>query len=91
MAKGESTAAFKREAVRLARKKGAANTKIIAELGVHPNLLRRRSELPEPKTRFGIISLFDKTYLLRDGSGVGVGAPQYGERRTWFAALTHSF
>jgi outer membrane receptor protein involved in Fe transport len=41
--------------------------------------------------RVGITNLFDKTYLLRDGSGVGVGAPQYGERRTWFAALTHSF
>jgi outer membrane receptor protein involved in Fe transport len=41
--------------------------------------------------RVGVINLFDKTYLLRDGSGVGVGAPQYGERRTWFAALTHAF
>jgi outer membrane receptor protein involved in Fe transport len=41
--------------------------------------------------RVGITNLFDKTYLLRDGSGVGVGAPQYGERRTWFAALTHAF
>lgn len=43
------------------------------------------------ETRFGITNLFDKTYLLRDGSGVGVGAPQYGERRTWFAALSHAF
>src|SRR5579862_710106 len=43
------------------------------------------------ESRVGVINLFDKTYLLRDGSGVGVGAPQYGERRTWFAALTHSF
>jgi outer membrane receptor protein involved in Fe transport len=41
--------------------------------------------------RVGITNLFDKTYLLRDGSGVGVGAPQYGGRRTWFAALTHAF
>ena len=41
--------------------------------------------------RVGITNLFDKTYLLRDGSGVGVGAPQFGERRTWFAALTHAF
>jgi outer membrane receptor protein involved in Fe transport len=39
----------------------------------------------------GITNLFDKTYLLRDGSGVGVGAPQHGERRTWFAAVTHAF
>jgi len=41
--------------------------------------------------RLGVTNLFDKTYLLRDGSGVGVGAPQYGGRRTWFAALTHAF
>ena len=41
--------------------------------------------------RAGITNLFDKTYLLRDGSGVGVGAPQYGGRRTWFAAVTHTF
>jgi outer membrane receptor protein involved in Fe transport len=41
--------------------------------------------------RVGLINVFDKTYLLRDGSGVGVGAPQYGERRTWFAALSHPF
>jgi len=41
--------------------------------------------------RVGVVNLFDKTYLIRDGSGVGVGAPQYGERRTWFAALTQRF
>ena len=41
--------------------------------------------------RVGVTNLFDKTYLLRDGSGVGVGAPQYGERRTWFTAVTHTF
>jgi hypothetical protein len=35
--------------------------------------------------------IYVKSYLLRDGSGVGVGAPQYGERRTWFAAMTKGF
>ena len=43
------------------------------------------------ESRVGVINLFDKTYLLRDGSGVGVGAPQFGERRTCFAGLTHAF
>jgi outer membrane receptor protein involved in Fe transport len=43
------------------------------------------------EARVGITNLFDKTYLLRDGSGVGVGAPQYGGRRTWFTAVTHAF
>ena len=41
--------------------------------------------------RIGVINLFDQTYLLRDGSGVGVGAPQYGGRRTWFAGLAQRF
>jgi outer membrane receptor protein involved in Fe transport len=41
--------------------------------------------------RLALINLFDKSYLLRDGSGVGVGAPQYGARRTLYAGLSTSF
>jgi outer membrane receptor protein involved in Fe transport len=41
--------------------------------------------------RIGIVNLFDKTYLLRDGSGVGVGAPQFGSRRAVYVGLTSSF
>ncbi len=41
--------------------------------------------------RVGVTNLFDQTYLLRDGSGVGVGAPQYGGRRTWYAGLAQRF
>ncbi len=51
----------------------------------------KTSPIGELEGRVGVVNLFDKAYLLRDGSGVGVGAPQYGERRTWFAALTHPF
>jgi outer membrane receptor protein involved in Fe transport len=51
----------------------------------------KTSPVGELEARVGVINVFDKSYLLRDGSGVGVGAPQYGERRTWFAALTHAF
>ena len=49
------------------------------------------SPVGDMEGRVGITNLFDKTYLLRDGSGVGVGAPQFGGRRTWFVALTHAF
>jgi outer membrane receptor protein involved in Fe transport len=38
-----------------------------------------------------MVNLFDKTYLLRDGSGVGVGAPQYGARRTLYVGLSTRF
>ncbi len=30
------------------------------------------------KARLDVVNLFDKVYELRDGSGIGVGAPQYG-------------
>jgi outer membrane receptor protein involved in Fe transport len=41
--------------------------------------------------RLALINAFDKVYLLRDGSGVGVGAPQFGERRSFYAGLSTSF
>ena len=31
--------------------------------------------------RFDIVNLFDKIYEIRDGSGIGVFAPQFGARR----------
>ena len=41
--------------------------------------------------RFDVINLFDEKYEIRDGTGVGVGAPQFGPRRGFFAGLTKSF
>ena len=41
--------------------------------------------------RIAVINLLDKSYLLRDGTGVGVGAPQYGPRRTLYIGLSNSF
>jgi outer membrane receptor protein involved in Fe transport len=41
--------------------------------------------------RIAILNLFDKSYLLRDGTGVGVGAPQYGPRRGLYVGLSKSF
>ncbi|MBV8979251.1 MAG: TonB-dependent receptor [Alphaproteobacteria bacterium] len=38
--------------------------------------------------RFDVINLFDEKYLIRDGTGIGVGAPQWGARRGFFAALS---
>jgi outer membrane receptor protein involved in Fe transport len=40
--------------------------------------------------RFDIINLFDKGYEIRNGTGVGVGAPQYGPRRGFFFGLSKS-
>jgi outer membrane receptor protein involved in Fe transport len=41
--------------------------------------------------RFDIINLLDQVYLIRNGTGVGVGAPQFGPRRTFLAGLTQRF
>jgi outer membrane receptor protein involved in Fe transport len=41
--------------------------------------------------RIDIVNLFDQSYEIRDGSGVGVGAPQFGPRRAFFAGVSKSF
>jgi hypothetical protein len=40
--------------------------------------------------RFDVINLFDKEYQIRNGTGVGVGAPQFGARRGFFFGLSKS-
>ncbi len=41
--------------------------------------------------RFDAINLFDNSYQIRDGLGVGVGAPQFGQRRTFLVGLAQKF
>jgi outer membrane receptor protein involved in Fe transport len=41
--------------------------------------------------RIDVVNLFDDVYLIRDGTGVGVGAPQYGPRRGLFFGVRKSF
>ena len=41
--------------------------------------------------RLSIVNLFDKSYEIRDGTGVGVGAPQFGPRRSFYGTLSASF
>ena len=38
--------------------------------------------------RFDIVNLFDQIYELRNGTGIGVFAPQYGARRGFFAGIS---
>jgi len=40
--------------------------------------------------RFDVINLFDREYQIRNGTGVGVGASQYGPRRGLFFGLSKS-
>jgi outer membrane receptor protein involved in Fe transport len=41
--------------------------------------------------RVDALNLLDKTYEIRSGEGVGVGAPQFGQRRGLFAGITKKF
>ena len=41
--------------------------------------------------RFDVINLFDQIYQIRTGQGLGVFAPQFGQRRTFLAGLTQRF
>jgi outer membrane receptor protein involved in Fe transport len=40
--------------------------------------------------RFDVVNLLDEKYEIRDGSGIGVGAPQFGPRRGVFVGLSKS-
>jgi outer membrane receptor protein involved in Fe transport len=41
--------------------------------------------------RLDVINLFDNSYQIRDGQGIGVGAPQFGQRRTFLLGLAQKF
>jgi outer membrane receptor protein involved in Fe transport len=41
--------------------------------------------------RFDVVNLFDTIYEIRDGSGIGVFAPQFGPRRGYFVQLARKF
>jgi outer membrane receptor protein involved in Fe transport len=55
---------------------------ITANLGVSHTVPGRLT------ARFDVINLFDEVYEIRDGTGVGVGAPQFGARRGFFFGLS---
>ncbi len=41
--------------------------------------------------RFDVINVGDHIYQIRDGTGVGVGAPQYGQRRAFYGSIRKTF
>ncbi|WP_408740262.1 TonB-dependent receptor [Acetobacter sp. AN02] len=49
------------------------------------------SFLKRTQIRLDVTNLFDRSYMLRDGSGIGVGAPQYGLRRTIMTGISQRF
>ena len=41
--------------------------------------------------RFDVINLFDRVYQIRDGSGVGISASQYGQRQSFYGGIAKRF
>ena len=41
--------------------------------------------------RADVLNLFDRSYQIRSGTGVGVGAPQWGQRRGVFVGISKKF
>lgn len=75
-------------------RRGFANAEHLPEY--HPvNVgLQHAFSLPRDRqvqARVDVVNVFDEVYELRDGSGIGVGAPQFGSRRGIFGSLTFAF
>ncbi len=51
----------------------------------------RKLVLRGVELRFDVLNLLDRRYEIRDGTGVGVGAPQFGLRRSFLAGVTQRF
>jgi outer membrane receptor protein involved in Fe transport len=58
-------------------------------LGVEQRIPLGKSE--SLKLRFDIVNILDQVYQLRSGTGVGVGAPQYGPRRAFYGGVSFDF
>jgi outer membrane receptor protein involved in Fe transport len=74
--------------------RGFANTKTVPAYETVNASLQRIIQLPHVgtfKVRFDVVNLFDKVYELRDGSGIGVFAPQFGQRRGFYGTVAYDF
>jgi outer membrane receptor protein involved in Fe transport len=75
-------------------RKGFANTKSVPDYYTVNLSLQRNLKIPPLgnfKIRFDVVNLFDTIYELRDGSGIGVGAPQFGQRRGFYGTIAYEF
>jgi TonB dependent receptor len=75
-------------------RKGFANTQKNDPYETFNVSLSRRIQITEKtalKIRFDVVNILDKIYELRDGSGIGVGAPQFGQRRGFYGTVAYEF
>ena len=72
---------------------GFANTEKLPDyypinLGVEHVFRRKSGLIRAVKLRFDCINVFDEVYQLRNGTGLGISASQYGQRRTFLFGIS---
>lgn len=75
-------------------REGFANTGSLAPyITFDGGITQELNIFPQDKTslRFSVINILDTPYELRSGTGIGVGAPQWGERRGFYLTLRQGF
>jgi len=75
-------------------RQGFANTQKLPAYETFNLSLQRRIQITEKtavKIRFDMVNIFDKVYELRSGSGIGVFAPQFGQRRGFYGTVAYEF
>src|SRR6202045_3095063 len=75
-------------------RRGFVNTKSVPDYETVNVSLQRSFRIPKIgmfKVRFDVVNLLDKIYELRDGSGIGVHAPQFGQRRGFYGTVAYDF
>jgi outer membrane receptor protein involved in Fe transport len=75
---------------------GFANTEKLPDyypvnLGVEHVFHTKWGAIRQVKLRFDCINVFDEVYQLRNGTGLGISASQYGHRRTFLAGVSVLF
>lgn len=74
-------------------RRGFANIEAVPPYGTVNLAFSQQFEIPRAgrwTARLDVLNLTDASYVLRDGSGIGVGAPQYGIRRAILVGLSRS-
>ncbi|MEP7131232.1 MAG: TonB-dependent receptor [Sphingomicrobium sp.] len=69
---------------------GALPSYFVLNAGIAQNLTGP-GPLKGVSVRADVLNLLDKKYQIRSGEGVGVGAPQWGQRRGFFVGVTKKF
>lgn len=74
-------------------RKGFANTEkeppyYPVNIGMEHTLHKKFGPIKAMKLRFDCINIADEVYQLRDGTGLGISAAQYGQRRTFLGGLS---